>query len=97
MDKIPPPDTKGLRDFGIVTRVVPDQELRAECERLAAEFADGAGLSNAYVKKLLLAGAGNDLETQLDLEAQLISQCAASPDGREGIQAFVDKRKPKFR
>ncbi len=84
-------------EFGIVTRVVADAELQAECERLAAEVAAGAGLANAYVKKLLLAGAGNDLQTQLDLEAQLLSQCAASPDGREGIQAFVDKRKPRFR
>jgi len=84
-------------EFGIVTRVVADDELQAECERLAAELAAGAALSNAYVKKLLLAGTANDLHTQLDLEAQLISQCAASPDGREGIQAFVDKRKPSFR
>jgi 2-(1,2-epoxy-1,2-dihydrophenyl)acetyl-CoA isomerase len=90
-------DAAEAREFGIVTRVVPDDDLHAECERLAAEFAAGAGLANAYVRKLLLAGAGNDLETQLDLEAQLIAQCAASPDGREGIQAFVDKRQPRFR
>jgi 2-(1,2-epoxy-1,2-dihydrophenyl)acetyl-CoA isomerase len=38
----------------------------------------------------------NDLETQMDLEAQLLSQCAASADGREGIQAFFDKRDPEF-
>ena len=90
-------DAAEALEFGIVTRVVADADLPAECERLAADLAAGAGLANAYVKKLLLAGAGNDLQTQLDLEAQLISQCAASPDGREGIQAFVDKRKPRFR
>jgi 2-(1,2-epoxy-1,2-dihydrophenyl)acetyl-CoA isomerase len=83
-------------DIGLITRVVPDAELQDEVDRLAADLAAGARLSNAGVKKLLLAGAGNDLETQMELEAQLLSRCAASPDGREGIRAFVDKREPKF-
>ena len=90
-------DAAAALEMGIVTRVVPDDDLHSECERLAAELAAGAALSHAYVKKLLLAGAVNDLDTQLDLETQLIAQCAASPDGREGIQAFVDKRQPRFR
>jgi len=83
-------------ELGMVTRVVADADLVAETERLAAEIASGPRLANAYVKKLLLASAGNDLETQMALEAQLLSQCAASRDGREGIQAFFDKRKPEF-
>lgn len=83
-------------DLGLVTRVVDDDELAGQAERVASELAAGARLSTAYTKKLLLASAGNDLETQMELETQLISQCAASPDGREGIQAFVDKRKPKY-
>jgi len=83
-------------ELGLVTRVVADADLTAETERLAAEIAAGARLATAYVKKLLLASAGNDLETQMALEAQLLSQCAASRDGREGIQAFFDKRKPDF-
>ena len=83
-------------ELGLVTRVVAAADLTAETERLAAEIAAGARLATAYVKKLLLASAGNDLETQMALEAQLLSQCAASRDGREGIQAFFDKRKPDF-
>lgn len=83
-------------DLGLVTRVVSDDELQAQADRVATELAAGARLSNAYVKKLLLASAGNDLETQMELECQLIRQCASSPDGLEGIRAFVDKRKPKF-
>ncbi|MDH3220698.1 MAG: enoyl-CoA hydratase-related protein [Gammaproteobacteria bacterium] len=84
------------RDIGLATRVVADDELRVQAQQVASELAAGARLSTAYVRKLLLASAGNDLETQMNLEAQLLSQCAASPDGREGIQAFVDKRKPEF-
>ncbi|MDH3760691.1 MAG: enoyl-CoA hydratase-related protein [Gammaproteobacteria bacterium] len=84
------------RELGLVTRVVNDDDLRAEAEQIAAELAASARLSTAYVKKLLLASSGNDLETQMELEGQLVSQCAASPDGREGILAFVEKRKPDF-
>lgn len=84
-------------EIGLITRVVADDELQVETDRLAAEFAAGARLSNAYVKKLLLASADNDLESQMELEAALLSRCATSPDGREGILAFVEKREPEFR
>ena len=83
-------------ELGLVTRVVADDALAVEADQLAAELAVSARLSTAYVKKLLLASGSNDLETQMELEGQLVSRCAASPDGREGIQAFVEKRKPEF-
>lgn len=82
--------------MGLVTRVVADDELAAQTEQLAKDLANSARLSNTYVKKLLLASAHNDLETQMELESQLVSRCAASADGREGIQAFVEKRKAEF-
>ena len=83
-------------ELGLVTQVVADDVLMERADQLAAELAASARLSTAYVKKLLLASAGNDLETQMELEGQLLSRCAASPDGREGIRAFVEKRKPEF-
>ena len=52
--------------------------------------------SFAWSKRLMLASLHNTLETQLELERQGISDCAAHPDGQEGIQAFVEKRKPSF-
>jgi 2-(1,2-epoxy-1,2-dihydrophenyl)acetyl-CoA isomerase len=82
--------------LGMVTRVVADDDLGAQAEQVASDLANSARLSTAYVKKLLLASPGNDLEAQMELEGQLVSRCAASPDGREGIQAFVDKRQPEF-
>ncbi len=83
-------------DIGLATEVVADGELRARAEAIAAEFAAGARLSTDCVKKLLLASWGNDIESQMELECELITQCVASPDGREGIRAFVEKRKPDF-
>jgi 2-(1,2-epoxy-1,2-dihydrophenyl)acetyl-CoA isomerase len=82
--------------LGMVTRVVAGDDLAAQAEQVASDLANSARLSTAYVKKLLLASPGNDLEAQMELEGQLVSRCAASPDGREGIQAFVDKRQPEF-
>jgi 2-(1,2-epoxy-1,2-dihydrophenyl)acetyl-CoA isomerase len=89
-------DAREACEIGLVTRVVADQDLVTETDRIAGELANGARLSGAYARKLLQASPDNNLETQMALEGQLLAQCAASPDGREGIQAFVDKRKPDF-
>ncbi len=83
-------------DIGLVTRVVADDDLRAEAAAVAGDFATSARLSTAFVKKLLLASSGNDLETQMALETQLIETCVTSPDGREGLKAFFEKRQPDF-
>ena len=89
-------DSQEACALGMVTRVVADDDLAVQAEQVASDLANSARLSTAYVKKLLLASPGNDLEAQMELEGQLVSRCAASPDGHEGIQAFVDKRQPEF-
>jgi len=89
-------DAAEAASMGLVTRVVADDELAAQTEQLAKDFANCARLSTAYVKKLLFASTDNDLETQMELEGQRVSRCATSPDGREGIRTFVEKRKPEF-
>jgi len=52
--------------------------------------------SFAWSKKLMTNSFNSTLESQLELERQGISDCAAHPDGLEGIRAFVEKRKPSF-
>ncbi|HEV7878374.1 hypothetical protein [Bradyrhizobium sp.] len=49
------------------------------------------------VKKLLLCSLRNGLEEQMELEGREISRAAQSADGKEGIRAFTEKRKPAFR
>ncbi|MCW2517895.1 MAG: enoyl-CoA hydratase [Mycobacterium sp.] len=82
--------------WGLVTTVVPAAELADKLEELAARTASGARNSNSAVKKLLLTSYASRFEDQLDYEAQLISECADSADGKEGIGAFLGKRKPEF-
>jgi 2-(1,2-epoxy-1,2-dihydrophenyl)acetyl-CoA isomerase len=83
-------------ELGLVTRVVADDSLQQQAELVAQEFVAGSKASAANVKKLLMSSFERDLETQMEIEGELVSQCASSKDGREGIQAFVDKRQPEF-
>lgn len=83
-------------DWGLVTEVVDDEALQARADALAAQFAVGARGSNANIKKLLLATYGHGLEEQMEIEGRMVSACADSDDGREGIDAFLAKRAPQF-
>lgn len=83
-------------EWGLVTRVVADSELAAATDDLAAKLADGSLGAHRAVKELLLSTFTESLETQMELEGRKISSAAASADGREGVQAFTQKRRPRF-
>ena len=83
-------------DWGLVTEVVPAEQLPARTVALAQEVAATARSSNSAVKKLLLATYRTGIEEQMELEGRLIAECAESADGREGVAAFLGKRKPEF-
>jgi 2-(1,2-epoxy-1,2-dihydrophenyl)acetyl-CoA isomerase len=82
--------------MGIVTRVVPDADVIAESAKLAAELANGATNALGGVKRLLYASFNNTLSEQMELETELISDCARTADAQEGMAAFIGKRAPKF-
>ena len=83
-------------EWGLVTRVVSQNALLETARNQAVELASGSQGSNAVVKKLLMTSYTNTLETQMEIEGRAIAACAAGPDGREGITAFVEKRTPNF-
>src|SRR5215207_5935206 len=82
--------------WGLVTKVVPEEEVLAEAFSMLNALTKTALHSFAWSKRLMNESFQNTLETQLELERQGISDCAAHPDGQEGIKAFVEKRKPSF-
>ena len=83
-------------EWGLVTQVVPvDQAVSAALDMLQ-QLTRGSLHSFAWSKRLMVDSLDHDLETQLELERKGISECAAHPDGQEGITAFVEKRKPAF-
>lgn len=82
--------------WGLVTEVVPDDQLGGRTDELVTDLAAGATGSAAAVKKLLLISFSNGLEEQMEIEGRLIAACAGSADGREGIDAFLAKRAARF-
>jgi 2-(1,2-epoxy-1,2-dihydrophenyl)acetyl-CoA isomerase len=83
-------------EWGLATKTVPDEEVQKEALAMLQSLSKSALHSFAWSKKLMTDSIHNTLETQLELERRGISECAAHPDGQEGIRAFVEKRKPSF-
>jgi 2-(1,2-epoxy-1,2-dihydrophenyl)acetyl-CoA isomerase len=85
-------------EWGLINRAVDDDKLPAEIDALAAKLAAGPTAAYGACKRLLYASFANSLETQMENEAQSIAALAAETrDFREGIAAFVEKRKPAFK
>ncbi|NGQ95777.1 enoyl-CoA hydratase [Brevibacillus sp. SYP-B805] len=83
-------------DLGLVTKIVPDGEVLAQANEMAAQFAEGARTALGEAKRLLHSGWNESLETQMEKESQTIAKMAQTPEAIEGITAFLEKRKPDF-
>ncbi len=90
-------DAATAERLGLVNRVVPSASLEEETGKLAARLAAGPTGAYGRTKALLNASLQNALEAQLQREAESFAQCASEPDFREGIAAFVEKRRPAFK
>lgn len=83
-------------DWGVVNQVVADEEVLDAAQQLAAKLAQGPTQAYGQVKALLDSSFDHSLESQMELEARAIAGLVGSPDGQEGLHAFLDKRKPQF-
>lgn len=84
-------------DWGLVNKVVPDEELMDATMEMAHKLAQGSTKAYGEAKRLILAGATEGLEAAMELESRSISELAGGEDGREGVAAFLEKRKPLFK
>lgn len=84
------------QEWGLITQVAADDSVVSEARLMLERLARSATHSFAWSKRLLNESLQHSLETQLELERLGISACARHPQGREGLQAFVEKRKPVF-
>jgi 2-(1,2-epoxy-1,2-dihydrophenyl)acetyl-CoA isomerase len=82
---------------GLVARVVADDELRAAATELAHALAAGPVRAMVRTRALVRGAVVRTLDEHLDDEARLIAESAGDPEGREGVRAFVEKRRPDFR
>ena len=83
-------------EWGLINRVVPQADLAVEVDKLANQLAKGPTRAYGGVKKLMTLSMNDSLESQMERETRQIAELSRSPDGLEGVRAFVEKRKPQF-
>ncbi len=83
--------------IGLVNKVVLQDSLMDEAMSMAAKIAGNAPLAIAYAKKAIREGLEiSDMDKAIHVEAELFGKCFATCDQKEGMNAFLEKRKPEF-
>jgi 2-(1,2-epoxy-1,2-dihydrophenyl)acetyl-CoA isomerase len=89
-------DAEEAERLGIVTIVVDDDDLPGAAQGLAEQIAAGPTRAFGATRRLLRATWTAPAEDQMAAEAASIAHLAATADGREGVAAFLAKRRPQF-
>lgn len=89
-------DAMEAQRIGLVNRVVEPEQFAAQVTEIATRIANGPLTSYRYMKANVNLAATVDYRTMLDREAETHLRCAMTSDHREGVQAFLEKRPPKF-
>lgn len=93
-DKI---SAKEAEQMGMIYKVVSDDEFKTASEALAQKLADMPTKGLAYTKYLLNQSLTNTLDEQLELEKDWQFKATQTHDYKEGVNAFIEKRKPEFK
>jgi enoyl-CoA hydratase len=84
-------------DWGLVNRVVPIADLMNKAKEIAKKFSGKSTVILALAKRSMNDGADVGLPAALDIEEQCFAECFFTEDQKEGMQAFLEKRKPQFK
>ncbi len=90
-------DATEARRIGLVTMVVPHEELESATLELAEKLAKGPSLAIQTAKRIVYEGLDMDLETTLKSVSAALKEITRTRDHEEGAKAFVEKREPVFR
>ena len=91
-----PLSAEKAEQWGLIWKAVDDDALMSEAEKLCAHFATAPTVGLGLIKRALDASEDNDLKTQLDLEKNFQRQAGSHEDYKEGVKAFLAKRKPNY-
>ncbi|WP_155059692.1 enoyl-CoA hydratase-related protein [Streptomyces blattellae] len=83
-------------EIGLVSRIVAPERLRTEAVETARALARGATGAYGVTRRLVRGALSAALDEHLDTEARHLAAAAASPQGREGVTAFLAGRRPDF-
>lgn len=83
--------------LGMIYKVFDDENFNQEVEKLALQMANMPTRGLGLTKKALNRSFFNDLESQLQIEDDLQCQAGSTQDYQEGVNAFIEKRKPEFK
>ncbi len=90
-------DAKQAKELGLVARVFPSEQLLEETMKIARMLSSKPAAALASIKKVVDCGADVDLRSGCALEAEAFGVCFGGEDMREGVSAFLEKRKPRFK
>lgn len=89
-------DAAEAREWGLVDYVYPDDQMLDKAMELARTLAKGPTATYGTIKSLILESTSESLESQMERETTGIAEAMRRQDGKEGIDAFVNKRTPNF-
>lgn len=89
-------DGAACLELGLLTRLVPEEELAAQTDALARQLADGPALALRHLKSNLLDAPGQTLSESMAVEVQRHKECGLTADHVEAVRAFVEKRPPVY-
>jgi len=92
-----PISAKDAERMGMIYKVFSDDSFEEESWKLASKLAEMPTKGLGLTKRLLNASYSNNLEQQLDMEDKCQTIAGNSADFKEGVQAFLEKRKPNFK
>ena len=90
-------DAREAERIGLVTKVVPHEELEAATEELAVKLTKGAPLAIARSKTMIYKGLDMELERAMDDIMEAWMALSQTEDHREALSAFLEKREPVFK